>query len=103
VSADELEQWLEQRLNDLRGDAPLGIIRMSRLAQGAPTSGCYIGWLIELELPEEAPLLVEDRLFDALGEMRLLGLQPTLLAPTSPDGQAAPSSRPAGQTNGWRS
>ena len=102
VSPNEIEQWLEQRLNGLRAEAPLGIIRMSRLTQGPPSSGCYIGWLVELELPEEAPLLTEDGLADALGDMRLLGLQPTLLAPTQPEGQS-PGSPPAARTNGWKS
>ena len=102
VSAGELEQWLEQRLNELRAEAPLGIIRMSRLTQGPPSSGCYIGWLVELELPEGAPLLADDRLADALGDMRLLGLQPTLLAPTPPGGRS-PGSRLPAQANGWKS
>ncbi len=83
VSAEELEQWLDQQLRDLRAEAPLGIIRMSRLTQGSTGSNCYIGWLVELELPEGEPLLAGDRLFDALRDMRLLGLQPTLLAPTA--------------------
>ena len=103
VPAGELEEWLEQRLNQLRAEAPLGIIRLSRLAQGAPSGDCYIGWLIELELPEGEPLLAEDGLADALGDMRLLGLQPTLLAPTPRDGHSPPGSRPAPRTSGWKS
>ena len=102
VSAGELEQWLEQRLNELRAEAPLGVIRMSRLTPGRARSGCYIGWLVELELPEEAPLLADDALGDALRDMRLLGLQPTLLAPAPADGQS-PGSRPAAKTNGRKS
>jgi hypothetical protein len=39
-----------------------------------------IGWLLELELPEDEPLLSPDRLTEMLRDMRLLGLQPTLLA-----------------------
>jgi hypothetical protein len=38
-----------------------------------------IGWLVELDLPEEEPLLTGRRLADALRDMRLLGLQPTLM------------------------
>jgi hypothetical protein len=48
---------------------------------GRPEAGLDIGWLIELELEEEEPLLVGNHLADALRDMRLLGLQPTLLAP----------------------
>ena len=80
VAADELEQWLEQEVRDLRADAPAGIIRLSRLTQG-PTADYDIGWLVELELPAGEPLLTGHRLDEALRDMRLLGLQPTLLAP----------------------
>ena len=81
VSADELEPWLERQLDELRADAPRGALRLSRLTQGAPDLDLQIGWLIELDLPEGEPLLTGRRLDDALRDMRLLGLQPTLLAP----------------------
>jgi hypothetical protein len=81
VSADELEPWLEQQLAELRADAPHGTLRLSRLTQGAPDLDLEIGWLIELDLPEDERLLSERRLADVLRDMRLLGLQPTLLAP----------------------
>lgn len=103
VSAGELEPWLEQQLNDLRAEAPVGIIRLSRLTQERPSSDCYIGWLVELELPEAESLLTGDRLADALRDMRLLGLQPTLLAPVPHDGQPSNGSPPAVGTNGRKS
>jgi len=81
VSADELEPWLEKQLDELRADAPQGTLRLSRLTQGAPDLDLEIGWLIELDLPEGEPLLTGHRLGDTLRDMRLLGLQPTLLAP----------------------
>jgi hypothetical protein len=81
VSADELEPWLEKQLDELRADAPNGTLRLSRLTQGAPDLDLELGWLIELDLPEAEPLLTARRLADALRDMRLLGLQPTLLAP----------------------
>ena len=81
VAADELERWLEQQVHDLRAKAPHGTIRLSRLTQGLPSSEIEIGWLLELELPEDEPLLVRDRLVEALRDMSLIGLQPTLLAP----------------------
>ena len=43
-----------------------------------------IGWLVELELVEGEPLLEDERLADSLRDMRLLGLEPTLLAPQEP-------------------
>jgi len=81
VSADELEPWLEKQLDELRADAPHGTLRLSRLTQGAPDVSLDNGWLIELDLPAGEPLLTGRRLGDALRDMRLLGLQPTLLAP----------------------
>jgi hypothetical protein len=81
ISSDELERWLEQQVDGLRAEAPQGTIRLSRLTQGLPSSDVDIGWLLELELPEEDPLLERNRLAEALRDMRLLGLQPTVLAP----------------------
>ena len=81
VSADELEAWLEHQLVGLRAAAPRGIVRISRLTQGLPKTDVDIGWLIELALhPSEAPL-TRERLGEALRDMRLLGLQPRVLAP----------------------
>jgi hypothetical protein len=80
VSAQELERWLERQVYDLRAAAPHGTFRLSRLTQGGPGADLQIGWLVELDLAEGDPLLAEDRLADALRDMRLLGLQPTLLA-----------------------
>ncbi len=81
VSADELDRWLEQQVRELRADAPHGTVRLSRLTEGRPGADLELGWLVELELAEEEPLLAGDRLADALRDMRLLGLRPTLLAP----------------------
>jgi hypothetical protein len=81
ISADELEEWLDGQVNGLRAKVPQGTVRLSRLTQGFPSADVDIGWLLELELPEEEPLLRRDRLDEALTDMRLLGLQPTLLAP----------------------
>jgi hypothetical protein len=81
VSADELEHWLKQRVHDLRAEAPQATVRLSRLTQGTLGTDLVIGWLVELELAEDEPLLAEHRLADALRDMRLLGLQPALLAP----------------------
>ena len=78
VSADELEAWIEQQVTHLRAEAPHGTIRLSRLTQGLPSP---IGWLIEVELDDDEPLLARERLAHVLRDMRLLGLQPTLLEP----------------------
>jgi hypothetical protein len=61
-------------------------MRLSRLTQGPLRADLYMGWLIELDLPDGEPLLTGDRLAHALRDMRLLGLQPTLLMP-APQGE----------------
>src|SRR5215210_5138776 len=93
ISPDELEGWLELEVKDLRAQAPHATVRLSRLTQSRADAHIDIGWLIELELDPNEPLLAGDRLPRALRDMRLLGLQPTLLTPATPtphsDGQAA--------------
>jgi hypothetical protein len=79
VPAEELQGWLELEVHELRAAAPLATVRLSRLTQEGPSADLEIGWLIELELAEGEPLLEGHRLADALRDMRLLGLQPTLL------------------------
>jgi hypothetical protein len=88
ISPDELEGWLELEVKELRAQAPNATIRLSRLSQGRADAHLDIGWLIELELDSTEPLLAGDRLYQALRDMRLLGLQPTLLTPDA-NGQAA--------------
>jgi hypothetical protein len=91
VAVDELEGWLELEVHELRAAAPHGTVRLSRLTQGAPSTELEIGWLVELELDEAEPLLADHRLADVLRDMRLLGLQPTVLAPrdAATNGRAA--------------
>ena len=91
VAVDELERWLERQVNELRVEAPNGTIRLSRLTQGPTSADLYVGWLVELDFAEGEPLLGGKRLADALRDMRLLGLQPTLLAPDGEQLAAKPS------------
>lgn len=85
VSADELEGWLQEEVDELRAAAPHGTLRLSRLTQDGPSSELNIGWLIELDLPYGEPLSGQ-LLTESLRDMRLLGLQPTVL--TRRDGSA---------------
>jgi hypothetical protein len=89
VAADELQRWLERQVHELRAEAPHATVRLSRLTQAGPSADLEIGWLVELELGEDEPLLAGHRLADALRDMRLLGLQPTLLAARGANGRAA--------------
>ena len=106
VATEELEQWLELQVDDLRAEALQGTVRLSRLTQRMPSADLGIGWLVELELPESEPLLARDRLAETLRDMRLLGLQPTLLASLDLSdwsisaGHSATASSPVPWTNG---
>jgi hypothetical protein len=88
VSPDELERWLEDRVDDIRADAPQGIIRTSRLTQGLPSGDFEIGWLIEVELPDAGHSLCGEWLADTLQEIQRLGLHTTLLMRHDPSGGA---------------
>ena len=94
VATEDLEHWLEQELGQLRQRAPEGTIRLSRLTQELPSAEVGIGWLIELELRDDQPLLESGGLARVLRDLRLLGLQPTLLTPRRAaglhDGRRAP-------------
>jgi hypothetical protein len=81
TDTDELDQWLEQRMRELRNGAPTGTLRVSRLNQGMPSGPVDIGWLLEFELPESELPLIDEPLSAAVTDMRLLGFQPTVLAP----------------------
>jgi hypothetical protein len=81
VPADELEQWLEQQVHALRADAPHATVRLSRLTQDLPSGEVSLGWLLEFELSEAELALADGLLDEVLRDMRLLGFQPTLLAP----------------------
>jgi hypothetical protein len=81
VAYEELERWLERETEALRADVPHAIARVSRLTQARHDGDLYVGWLVEFDLPDGETRVAETRLADALRDMRLLGLQPTLLAP----------------------
>jgi hypothetical protein len=89
VATEELERWLQQELAELRREAPEGTIRLLRLTQELPSTEVGIGWLIELELPGDGAALGRDRLAPVLRDLRLLGLQPTLLVSPGAPGRAA--------------
>jgi hypothetical protein len=88
VAPAEIQDWLELRMNQLRDVDAEAIIRLSHLTQALPSMEMEMGWLIELELPEESDLLDPSgpagSLAETLTDMRFLGLQPLLLFPTSP-------------------
>jgi hypothetical protein len=52
VAADELGRRLERQTETLRADAPHAIVRVSRLTQARDDGDLYVGWLVELDLPD---------------------------------------------------
>jgi hypothetical protein len=81
LSAEEIGDWLERLLVELRTTAPRATTKLSRLTQELPTTEVDVGWLVELAVTGEEFESVRDVLADVLRDMRLVGLQPTLLAP----------------------
>jgi hypothetical protein len=75
------EQWLGQK----RAASPIlmtdGTVRASRLAPALVTVRAGGGWLLEFELREEKSLLDWQCLAATVTDLRLLGLEPTILAP----------------------
>jgi hypothetical protein len=79
VDVGEVEQWLADELERLRTSAPHAVLRLLRLSQPAPAGDIDIGWLIELEPANGDPPLDEDILTQVVRDLRLLGLQPTVM------------------------
>jgi hypothetical protein len=77
VEVDEIESWLEREMAHVREDVSGATVRLLRLTQRLPSGGEAVGWLIEFEV--DRTFLEGDRLAAILCEMRLLGLQPTVL------------------------
>src|SRR4051794_14383044 len=79
VEADELESWLAREIEQVRATAPEATVRLMRLTQSRPTGASLVGWLVELEsVPGDGA--ADFHLENVLADMRLLGLQPSLLA-----------------------
>ncbi len=99
ISLDELEGWLELEIHELRAAVPRSTVLLSRLAHRGRSADSEAGWLIELQLAEGESLLGEGRLAGVLRDMRLLGLEATLLTADASRNeedrlQAAPGSGP---------
>jgi hypothetical protein len=83
--AEELTGWLEDKVAELRSGTPRLMVRLTRLAQDLPEATVDDGWLIEVEpqgeQPEEPYTALMASLTEILRDMRILGLDPTLLVP----------------------
>jgi hypothetical protein len=79
VASDELEDWLAREVERIRAAAPDATVRLMRLSQALSAGRVAVGWLIEVEGLRGAVALTDIQLDAVLRDMRLLGLQPTLL------------------------
>ena len=77
VAADEVECWLKGQVERFRAASPRASVRLHRLTATEAAAGR--GWLIELDNTAEGDPIDRDNIDAALGDMRLLGLRPTLL------------------------
>ena len=79
VASDELEEWLAREVDRIRAAAPDASVRLMRLSQALSTGRVAVGWLLELEGLRGDVAFTDLQLDAILRDMRLLGLQPTLL------------------------
>lgn len=85
VASEEVQRWLTAEINRLRDDAPEAAIRLLRLSQPGPDGEIEVGWQIELGVTPPAVPLDEQSLGELLRDLRLLGLQPSVLQAGSSD------------------
>ena len=105
VASEELQKWLTAEIKRLREDAPDAAIRLLRLSQPGPEGEIAVGWQIELGITPPVPPLDEDSLGELVRDLRLLGLQPSVLQAESPGNtpsslNGGPASASAEETGG---
>lgn len=77
----EVDEWLREEVERLRETAPHAALRVLRLSQTLPAGKVEVGWLIEVDAAGGKPPLDADGLTHVVRDLRLLGLQPTVLRP----------------------
>lgn len=75
------EQWLGQKRDTSPGLMTDGTVRVSRLSPALVTVRAGEGWLIEFELREDELLLDWQCLAATVTDLRLLGLEVTIMVP----------------------
>jgi hypothetical protein len=80
VAVDEIESWLEREIAHVREEVSGATVRLLRVSQDLPSGDQALGWLIEFDV--DRSFLNGERLAAILSEMRLLGIQPTVLETT---------------------
>lgn len=84
VATEEVQRWLTEEVGRLREDAPDAAIRLLRLSQAGPEGEIGVGWQIELGVTMADSPLDPQSLSELLGDLRLLGLQPSVLRAQDP-------------------
>jgi hypothetical protein len=93
VASGELEEWLAREVEGIRAAAPDATVRLMRLSQALSAGRIAVGWLIEVEGLRGEVALTDIQLDAVLRDMRLLGLQPTLLGLNRAPGRRAGEAR----------
>ena len=81
VVSAEVDEWLREEVERLRENAPRAALRVLRLSQALPAGKVDAGWLIEVASAGGEPPLDADSLTHVVRDLRMLGLQPTVLHP----------------------
>ena len=79
VAGKSLQEWLREEVRRLRKSAPDASIRLLRLSQPGPAAEIEVGWQIEIGGSLGQPPLDDESLAGLLRDLRLLGLQPSVL------------------------
>jgi hypothetical protein len=93
IPADALADWLELRLPRIDNKIRVTALRLEHVDD---PSGHRVGWLVELDVADGDLAHAEDFLAEILGDMRLLGLRPSVFiasgAATAPTPTPTPMS-----------
>jgi len=79
VATESLQKWLREEVKRLRKSVPGASIRLLRLSQPGPEAEIEVGWQIEIGGPLNQSPLDDESLAELLRDLRLLGLQPSVL------------------------
>lgn len=79
VATEALQKWLREEVRRLRKSAPEASIRLLRLSQPGPATEIEVGWQIEIGGSLGQTPLDDENLAELLRDLRLLGLQPSVL------------------------
>jgi hypothetical protein len=81
LTADEAERWARGEIRALLADGSVSLAELTRLESASSRHGSGWSWLLELETAVPVRECVEHgACADWLGDLRLLGMRPVVLA-----------------------